>query len=201
MPGPLFNQKTIDTILRDEKFHRSHSAAAGYLGAGAVYYAMAYSLKAKVAVCLGSGSGFVPRLMRQAQVDCGISDESRTILVDANLPGAGWGAPDYHDGESFFLQHFDVELIAKTTRDALSDFVGVEIDYLHIDADHSYEWARHDLLEYGKLMSKRSVITMHDARVRSHGAGVWKVLEEVSGNGFEVVNLPIALGVAIVRTK
>lgn len=52
-----------------------------------------FLLRAKLAVCLGSGGGFVPRLTRQAQRDLGIATHGRTILVVANRPEAGWGAP------------------------------------------------------------------------------------------------------------
>ena len=54
------------------------------LGAGILYYALAYAHRARTCVCLGSGGGYVPRLMRQAQRDLHLED-SRTFLVD----GAG----------------------------------------------------------------------------------------------------------------
>ena len=39
------------------------------LAAGMIYYSLAYSLKARTCVNLGSGGGFVPRMLRQAQRD------------------------------------------------------------------------------------------------------------------------------------
>ena len=194
----LLNESTIKNwLLKDETFHRSHGARDNHLGSGILYYGLAYSFKAKLCVCLGSGSGFVPRCMRQAQFDLDMKDSS-TILVDANMPEAGWGKPDYFAGSSFFKENFDVRIIEKTTSDALSYFQGLQIDYLHIDADHSYDGAKHDLTEYSKLLSKKSVITMHDTIPRK--AGVWRVIEEARGE-FDLVDLPLNMGVAILTRK
>ena len=57
----------LNMINFDCPFQGGHGAMDGFLGSGMLYYAFAYALKAKVSVCLGSGGGFVPRLLRQAQ--------------------------------------------------------------------------------------------------------------------------------------
>lgn len=193
----LLKNHVLNSLL-DDDFHRSHLAEKGYLGAGMIYYALVYSFQAKTCVCLGSGGGFVPCVVRQAQHDAGVED-GITILIDANMPEAGWGKPDYHGKENTFLDRMDISLITATTENALKALNGTKIDYLHIDADHSYRWARHDLSEYSKLMGHRGIITMHDSYVREGNAGVWDVVEEAKENGFEVVNLPVSLGVAILR--
>lgn len=69
---------------------------------GLIYYGFVYAQQAEVAVCLRLGGGFVPRMMRQAQRDLGIADRARTILVDANRPQAGWGAPAWLDEQLVF---------------------------------------------------------------------------------------------------
>jgi hypothetical protein len=201
----LINEHTIgEWLIKGERFHRSHGANQFsnpvYLGTGMLYYTMAYIFQAKLCVCLGSGSGFVPRCMRQAQFDLDMKN-SETILVDANLPEAGWGAPDYFDAKpSFFTENFDVKIVQKTTKDAVEDFQGMEIDYLHIDADHSYEGAKHDLLAYSQFMAKKSVITMHDTIPKN--AGVWKVIEEMRDNKeFDLVDFPLNMGVAILTRR
>jgi len=192
----LLNSDAIQNwILKDEKFHRSHGAHDNNLGTGMLYYALTYCYQAKLAVCLGSGSGFVPRLMRMAQNDLGIAAASETVLVDANLPEAGWGSPDYFS-PCFFTESFDVRIVQKKTADAVSEFT--DIDYLHIDADHSYEGSKSDLMEYSKKLSKKAVITMHDTIPRK--AGVWKVIEEARED-FDVVDLPLNMGVAILTRK
>ena len=195
---PLINKDCIEQFITfDELFHGSYHGTNDFLGGGILHYAFPYMYKSKCCVCLGSGSGFVPRLMRQAQFDVGIFNESETILVDADMPEAGWGEPDYHKQETFFTKSFDVKIIKKTTKDALEDFVGKQIDHLHIDADHSYEWAKHDFFAYSELVPVHGIITLHDSMVQT---GVPKLVEELQQlNSYEVCNIRIGTGVAIVR--
>ena len=71
------------TLTASDPWCQSHGAEENstFLGAGMLYYALCYAMQCKTCVCLGSGGGFVPRMMRQAQRDLGLP-ESRTILVD-----------------------------------------------------------------------------------------------------------------------
>lgn len=195
---PLLNKNCIDDwILKEELFHPAYHGAKSFLGGGILHYSFPYMYKSKVCVCLGSGSGFVPRLMRQAQFDLGIQHESETILVDANLPEAGWGNPDYHDKPNFFTQSYDVKILKQTTKDALDFFKEKQIDYLHIDADHSYEWAKHDFEAYAQKVPVHGIITLHDSMVET---GVPRVVQEIKESGkYEVCNIRIGTGVAIVR--
>ena len=70
-------------ITADDRWCASHGSRDGSpsLGAGILYYGIVYASKAKTCVCLGSGGGFVPRLMRQAQRDLKLQ-AAQTILVD-----------------------------------------------------------------------------------------------------------------------
>src|SRR5256885_7435483 len=96
MTSELLNKDVIgEYLMRDAPWSGSHGADQDYLGMGLLYYAIVYALKAQIAVCLGSGGGFVPRVMRQAQRDLGIGETSQTILVDGNHPAAGWGSPTW----------------------------------------------------------------------------------------------------------
>ena len=81
----------------------SHDASGHYLGCGMLYYALAYMMRAHVCVCLGSGGGFVPRLMRQAQRDLCLTD-STTILIDGNM--GPYGRPKWLSSQSFFKKKF-----------------------------------------------------------------------------------------------
>lgn len=194
----LLNKDCINNwLINQEKFHKSHHANVGFLGGGLLIYAFAYMFKSKCCVCLGSGSGFAPRLMRQAQFDCGIKDESETILVDANLPEAGWGEPDYHNKNTFFTDNFDVKIIKDTTKNAVSKFHNKSIKYLHIDADHSYEFVRDDFISYSKYVPVHGIITLHDSMVDT---GVPRLVSEIKAmKGFEVCNIQIGTGLAVVR--
>lgn len=190
-------------LMRDAPWSGSHGADGDFLGLGLLYYAITYAMRARLAVCLGSGGAFVPRLMRQAQRDAGIADQSRTILVDANLAAAGWGAPNWVQPNSFFRQRFpDVDIRLATTIEAAENIFGPEellIDYLHIDADHSFEAALADFRTYRAFLREGSVVTLHDTNFA--GAGVKRVVDYLrSRNDCEVIDFPDhGAGTAIVR--
>lgn len=200
----LLNKKVIEEYLTQETpWAWSHGANQEYLGFGLFYYAIVYALRAQVAVCLGSGGGFVPRLIRQAQRDIGIAETSRTILVDGNIPDMGWGSPAWMDPDSFFRRHFpDVEIVIDLTKNAAKNFFekqAVRIDYLHIDADHSFAGCLEDFETYLPFLHQGSVITFHDTNL--NGAGVGHVIEHIRTlSNCEIVNFPeIGEGSAIVR--
>ncbi|RYE61622.1 MAG: class I SAM-dependent methyltransferase, partial [Oxalobacteraceae bacterium] len=204
MKCELLNRDTISAYLTHEaEWQWSHGAGTDYLGMGLLYYAMVYLLKARVAVCLGSGGGFVPRLMRQAQRDIGIAETSRTILVDGNNPSAGWGMPQWLADESFFRKHFpDVEIVVDLTRSAaigIFEKQNITIDYLHIDADHSFAACLEDFEIYSRFLREGSIVTLHDTNFS--GAGVKHVIEHIRTlSACDVVDFPdIGEGTAVVR--
>ena len=47
----------------------SHGANNLHIGDGIVIYALIQQIRAKTCVCLGSGGGFIPRIMTQARRD------------------------------------------------------------------------------------------------------------------------------------
>ena len=188
----------------------SHGATPGSpaLGAGMLYYALTYSLRAPVCVCLGSGGGFVPRMMRQAQRDLRL-DPSRTILVDGaeNVPPEKreiWGSPSWVAEDSWFRKQFpDVEIVVSLTKTAHEEFFvpsGIEIDYLHIDADHHYEGVRLDFDLFAPLVRDDGVITLHDSVNFREPCGVPQLVEELRRDGrYSVVEFPIRYGTALVQ--
>lgn len=200
----LLNKTTIsDYLTREAAWAWSHGAEHDHLGIGLLYYALVYALRAKTAVCLGSGGGFVPRLMRQAQRDLGMAESCRTILVDGNNSAAGWGAPEWLAEDSFFRTEFpDVELILQLTREAAESVFKKQhlgIDYLHIDADHSFAACLEDFKTYRAFLHEGSVVTLHDTS--RAGAGVREVVEHLRTLGdCELVDFPdLGEGTAVVR--
>jgi len=92
----LLNQGWIfDSLLHngDEKkpvkYRESHGATHIYLGGGLLFYTIPYLMKSKICVCLGSGGGYVPRMMTAAhwdlkELDVFLNDEyGTTYIVDA----------------------------------------------------------------------------------------------------------------------
>ena len=175
----LTNNHTIDEngnmILEPIKYRWSHGATDLHLGDGLLIYSLVMFNRAKVCVCIGSGGGFIPRLMTQARRDLweqGIfegnnssewGDIGTTIIVDAaNSVG---GFTDWTNENSFLRQHFTPQVILETSERAFYDYFirqDIKIDYLHIDGDHSYEGVKKDFELYSTIMSENGIITIHD---------------------------------------
>lgn len=198
----LLNADTVqNVILKASPWAFTHGTEKEYLGLGLLYYSFMYVLRARVAVCLGSGGGFVPRIMRQAQRDLGMADESRTILVDANKPSVGFGSPQYLETDSFLRTSFpDIEIMVKTTEEAAETFRAnrTRIDYLHIDADHTFEGCLFDYETYRPFMAKDFMITVHDTRF---SPGVAQAVAEIRRKeDIELIDLNnLAYGLAIIK--
>ena len=153
----------------------THGATDEHLGDGLLVYSIIQFMRAKVCVCLGSGGGFIPRIMTQARVDLydtGIFEGNReynwgdigvTYVVDAaNKIG---GNVDWLEEDSFLRKTFYPRVINETTKKAYKNFFvkeDIKIDYLHIDAGHSYEDVKRDFEQYSKLLSKNGIISIHD---------------------------------------
>lgn len=150
-------------VMREARYANTHGAEGDYLGTGIIYYAIPYAIRALTCVCLGSGGGFVPRLMRQAQRDLGI-EESKTILIDGDT--GPWGRPCWTSPDSFFRSAWgDIEIMETLTSEGAEILKQREtiIDYLHIDADHSYEGVLTDLNAYYPMVRTGGFVSIHDA--------------------------------------
>ena len=153
----------------------THGANDVEMGDGLLVYSFIQFIRAKTCVCIGSGGGFIPRIMTQARKDMwemGVfggnpdvswGDIGCTYVVDANN-GIG-GKSDIGDEESFFRKHFYPRVILETSERAFYDFFirqGIRIDYLHIDGDHSYEGVKKDFELYSTIMNPNGIISIHD---------------------------------------
>jgi len=209
----LLNKDFVRSHLTaNDPWCSSHGSREGSddLGAGMLYYGLAYALKSKTCVCLGSGGGFVPRLMRQAQRDLGLAD-SRTILVDGTLQVEQqkkeiWGEPCWVAEDSFFRSNYpEIDIRLELTETAFRDYFqpnNVRIDFLHIDADHHYEGVKLDWDLYHTLVADEGVITLHDTVNYRRPCGVYLLMDEIRSSGdYEMINFPIAYGTAILRKR
>src|SRR5210317_1113 len=152
----------------------SHGATDKHLGDGMIIYSLVYFFKFKTLVCLGSGGGFIPRIMTQARYDLGteeIFDEAKlewgengsTYVVDA-MNGFN-GEVDWEEENSFYRKNFTPKIIKETTEKAYYDFFvkqDIKIDLLHIDANHTFEGVKKDFNLYSNIMNKGGIITIHD---------------------------------------
>ena len=163
-----------DSITRNRdsgsvSYRWTHGATDEYLGSGIFYYSIPYFLKAQMCVCLGSGGGYVPRLM----MDC-VHELNETQMYDDGVFGEVYvvdatngfnGEVDWSDEDSFLRENFDPKFINSTTEEAFHNFFvkrDLKIDYLHIDADHTYEGVKKDFELYSTIMNKNGIISIHD---------------------------------------
>lgn len=157
------------------KYRWTHGATEFSLGDGLLVYSAIHYLRAKVCVCLGSGGGFIPRIMTQARFDLYDSkifegdrdinwgNIGSTYLVDADN-GVG-GFTDWTDENSYYRKHFDPRLLLTTTEEAFYNFFikeDIKIDYLHIDAGHTYEDVKNDFELYSQILQPHGVVSIHD---------------------------------------
>lgn len=164
--------------LTPTTYRWTHGATDFHLGDGLLVYSVIQYMRAKVCVCLGSGGGFIPRIMTQARIDLhsqeifeGDSNENwgdigKTILVDASN-GVG-GYVDWLDKDSFLRKKFYPRIINDTTENAYYNFFikeDIKIDYLHIDAGHSYEDVKCDFDLYSTILSENGIISIHDTDI------------------------------------
>ena len=175
----LTNNHKIDDngnmILEPVKYRWTHGATDLHLGDGLLVYSFIQFIRAKICVCIGSGGGFIPRLMTQARMDLHSQnifdgkgqpewgDIGTTIIIDA-ANGVG-GFTDWTNENSFLRQHFQPQVILETSEKAFYDYFirqDIKIDYLHIDGDHSYEGVKKDFELYSSIVSENGIITIHD---------------------------------------
>jgi hypothetical protein len=163
------------------KYRWTHGATDLHLGDGILVYSFIQFIRAKVCVCIGSGGGFIPRLMTQSRYDLWEQkifegnksnewgDTGTTIIVDA-VNGVG-GFTDWTEENSFLRFNFQPQIILETSERAFYDYFvrqDIKIDYLHIDGDHSYEGVKKDFELYSSIMSENGIITIHDIDQNYH---------------------------------
>jgi hypothetical protein len=176
----ITNQHYIESFITtndgvDVPYRWTHGATVKHLGDGLLVYSIIQHMRAKVCVCIGSGGGFIPRIMTQARIDLwhqdifdgnadmNWGDIGVTYVVDV-CNGVG-GNTDLENENSFYRNKFHPRFIKETSERAYYDFFvkqDVKIDFLFIDGDHSYEGVKLDFELYSKLLNENGVIVIHD---------------------------------------
>jgi hypothetical protein len=187
-----------DSITRNQdsgsvSYRWTHGASDSYLGAGIFYYSIPYFLRAQTCVCLGSGGGYVPRLM----VDCvwelnetqmyGEKKTGEVYVVDAT--NSVNGEVDWSDKDSYLREKFNPRFLNTTTEDAFYNFFvkrDIKIDYLHIDADHTYGGCKLDFDLYSTIMNENGIISIHDTDPK-----YWKNFNTYDGEKSDICIGPI----------
>ena len=172
MKKTILNHEYIEQEIttnqgKDFRYRWSHGATDKHMGDGMILYSLMYFFKPKLSVCLGSGNGFVPRIMWTCLTDLKYEgfdvNDSRVILVDA-VNGVN-GNPDWTDDDSFYRNKFQSEWLHSTTEEAYYEYFikrDMKIDMLWIDADHTYEGIKKDFDLYSQIMTEKGIIIIHD---------------------------------------
>jgi hypothetical protein len=145
------------------------------MGDGLIVYSIIQHMRAKNCVCIGSGGGFIPRIMTLARQELHYQqifegndspnwgDIGATYLVD---PCNNIGGPStVSDEESFYRREFGPRFIKETSENAFYNFFvpqDIKIDVLFIDGDHSYEGVKLDFDLYSTILSENGIIIIHD---------------------------------------
>lgn len=176
----ILNQEFIENnITTDDgelvSYLWTHGATKFHMGDGLIIYSLIQHMRLKTCVCIGSGGGYIPRIMTQARLDLhrqkifdgnpdyNWGDIGATYLVDA-CNGVG-GPNNLENEKSFFRGSFYPRFIKSTSVDAYYDFFvrqDIKIDLLFIDGDHSYEGVKTDFELYSKLITDNGIIVIHD---------------------------------------
>ena len=153
----------------------THGATEKHLGDGLIVYSIVQHMRFKNCVCIGSGGGYIPRILTQARIDLhkqGIfegnpdynwGDIGSTYVIDA-CNGIG-GPNDLENENSFYRTHFYPRFIKETSENAFYNFFirqDIMIDLLFIDGDHSYEGVKKDFELYSTILSDNGIIIIHD---------------------------------------
>jgi hypothetical protein len=156
-------------------FRWSHGATDSDMGDGLLIYSLIQFTRSKNCVCIGSGGGFIPRIMTRARIDLhgsGIfegnpdynwGDIGATYVVDP-CNGIG-GKSNMMDESGFYRSNFHPRFIKETSERAFYDFFimqDIKIDFLFIDGDHSYDGVSKDFSLYSTIMEKNGIIAIHD---------------------------------------
>ena len=114
MKKSILNYDYIKQCITEEgqvPYLASHGATWLNLGDGLIIYTLINFFKLKTCVCLGSGGGFIPRVMSQARYDLSLEgyykeeqyewgDNGTTYIVDA-MNGVN-GKTNWESEDSFF---------------------------------------------------------------------------------------------------
>ena len=90
MKKTILNHEYIEQEIttnqgKDFRYRWSHGATDKHMGDGMILYSLMYFFKPKVSVCLGSGNGFIPRIMSSVNQDLK-EDQYLGSLDNVNFP-------------------------------------------------------------------------------------------------------------------
>jgi hypothetical protein len=98
------------------------------------------------------------------------------------------GEVDWADEDSYLREKFNPKFLNTTTEDAFYNFFvkrDVKIDYLHIDAGHTYEDCKEDFDLYSGIMNENGIISIHDTDEK-----YWESFDTYEGEPHDICTGP-----------
>lgn len=176
----ITNQQYIEKYITTndgEKvpFLWTHGATTEHMGDGLIIYSLVQHMRYKNCVVIGSGGGYIPRILTQSRIDLykqnifggngdyNWGDIGSTYVVDP-CNGIG-GQSDIDNKDSFYRKNFYPRFVKETSEEAYYNFFireDIQIDFLFIDGDHSYEGVKKDFDLYSNIITPKGMIVIHD---------------------------------------
>ena len=67
------------------------------------------------------------------------------------------------------LAPYNCEIIKKSSMGAIKDFAPESLDFVYIDANHTYKYVLEDIKKWSKIVKPGGIVSGHDYIWRSHG--------------------------------
>ena len=213
------SKKVNDKIITDHDimssaYAYSHGVTNNNLSTLQLLFSLILMYKPDNCVVIGTGTGLIPRIIREAQIKSG-KEVGKTYLID--LGETNGAMPSLiHNTSSVFRQLYpDIDVYKNYSVPGGYNFIKTKlstIDILWIDGDHSYEGSKNDFDSYSQLVTSEGLIFMHDIAPNGEQVnqpewcGVHKTIQDIKANSkFEVLQLMssrknyLGMGLAIIR--
>lgn len=87
-----------------------------------------------------------------------------------------WDKPIYHNKAIRRLEKYNAKLIQKYSLDAVNDFGDRSLDFVYIDANHTFDHIVCDIVFWSRKVKKYGIVACHDYFAHSFG-GVMKAVD------------------------
>ncbi|MEX0909993.1 MAG: class I SAM-dependent methyltransferase [Candidatus Paceibacterota bacterium] len=88
------------------------------------------------------------------------------------------------------LHKYGCKVVRKPSMEAVKDFENQILDFVYIDANHSYEFVKEDLREWAKKVKPGGIVSGHDYKVIPSRKGYYDVIRAVDEycieNGYDL---------------
>jgi hypothetical protein len=182
----------LKKLVENDLYFSSHTGKSP-MGDLLITYAFAQCTDANLFVCIGSGEGTVPKILREAQLKMNKTN-SKTILVDAVTEAFKYNGVLNEEK----IKDLDFEFIKEFSNKAYSKFEDNSIDILYLDHHHSLEDTIKDIELYLPKMSINSYIFVHDVFNSNINCTVNKLYLYLDKDRFEFIRIPVGEGILII---